>query len=64
MKLDACYNWPTCSDAAVARAVELDSPAGKPLKDDLHGLRPACPVLVQDGEACDLSRWKPGERMP
>jgi CubicO group peptidase (beta-lactamase class C family) len=61
MKLDACYNWPTCSDAAVARAVELDGPDLKPLKDDLHGHRPACPVLVKDGEACDLSRWKLGE---
>jgi CubicO group peptidase (beta-lactamase class C family) len=61
MKLDACYNWPTCSDAAVARAVELDDPAGKPLKDDLHGARPACPVQVDDGETCDLSRWKLGE---
>ena len=61
MKLDACYNWPTCSDAAVARAVELDDPAGKPEKDDLHGKRPDCPVFVRDGEACDLSRWKAGE---
>ena len=26
MKLDACFNWPTCSDDAVARAVELDAP--------------------------------------
>ncbi|MFL6740145.1 MAG: serine hydrolase domain-containing protein, partial [Sphingomicrobium sp.] len=60
MKLDACYNWPTCSDAAVARAVELDQ-GGKPVKDDLHGQRPACPVLVADGEACDLARWKLGE---
>jgi len=60
MKLDACYNWPTCSDAAIARAVELDGPDGKPLKDDLHGSRPACPVLVTEGP-CDLSRWKLGE---
>ena len=61
MKLDACYNWPTCSDAAVARAVELDGPDGRPLKDDLHAKRPACPVLVKDSEPCDLARWKPGE---
>jgi CubicO group peptidase (beta-lactamase class C family) len=61
MRLDACYNWPTCSDAAVARAVELDDPSGKPLKDDLHGRRPACPVQVVEGEPCDLSRWHPGE---
>ena len=60
MKLDACYNWPTCSDAAVARAVELDQ-GGKPVKDDLHRQRPACPVLVDDGEPCDLGRWKLGE---
>jgi CubicO group peptidase (beta-lactamase class C family) len=60
MKLDACFNWPTCSDAAVARAVELDDPAGKPQKDDLHGQRPVCPVFVK-GDPCDLSLWKPGE---
>jgi CubicO group peptidase (beta-lactamase class C family) len=61
MQLDACYNWPTCSDAMVARAVELDSPEGKPQKDDLHGVRPACPVFAKEGEACDLSRWRLGE---
>ena len=61
LRLDACFNWPTCSDAAVARAVELDTPQGKPLKDDLHGTRPACPVFVKDGVPCDLDRWKLGE---
>jgi CubicO group peptidase (beta-lactamase class C family) len=61
LKLDACFNWPTCSDAAIARAVELDDPSGKPQRDDLHGLRPACPVFVNDGEACDLTRWKAGD---
>jgi len=61
MKLDACYNWPTCSDEAVARAVELDSPDGKPQKDDLHGKRPACPVFVSEGAPCDLARWKLGD---
>jgi len=61
MKLDACYNWPTCSDAAVARAVELDSPDGKPQKDDLHGRRPACPVFVSEGAPCDLTRWSLGD---
>jgi CubicO group peptidase (beta-lactamase class C family) len=61
MKVDACYNWPTCSDAAIARAVELDDPSGKPLKDDLHGQRPTCPVFVKDGAPCDLSQWRPGE---
>ena len=61
MKLDACFNWPTCSDAAVARAVELDTPEGKPVKDDLHGARPACPVFVKEGTPCDLNLWRLGE---
>jgi CubicO group peptidase (beta-lactamase class C family) len=61
MKLDACYNWPTCSDAEVARAVELDDPNGKPLKDDLHGKRPDCPVFVKEGQPCDLALWRPGD---
>jgi len=60
MKLDACYNWPTCSDASVARAVELDQ-GGKPVKDDLHGRRPDCPVFVKPGTPCDLSLWRLGE---
>jgi CubicO group peptidase (beta-lactamase class C family) len=61
MKLDACFNWPTCSDAAVGRAVELDSVEGKPLKDDLHGRRPDCPVFVSAGAPCDLTLWRLGE---
>jgi CubicO group peptidase (beta-lactamase class C family) len=60
MKLDACFNWPTCSDAAVARAVVLTQ-GGKPVRDDLGGKRPDCPVFVQEGEPCDLERWRPGE---
>jgi CubicO group peptidase (beta-lactamase class C family) len=61
MRIDACYNWPTCSDAAIARAVELDAPDGKPAKDDLHGRRPDCPVYVEEGAACDLASAKLGE---
>lgn len=61
MKIDGCYNWPTCTDEAVARAVELDTPDGKPVKDDLHGMRPACPVFVKEGQPCDLALWHLGE---
>src|SRR3954451_7088212 len=61
MKIDACFNWPTCTDATVARAVELDTPEGKPLKDDLHGGRPSCPVFVKDGSPCNLNLWRLGE---
>ena len=54
MKLDACYNWPTCSDDAVARAVVLTQD-GKAVRDDLDGRRPDCPVFAEDGDPCDLS---------
>jgi CubicO group peptidase (beta-lactamase class C family) len=59
MKLDACYNWPTCSDAAIKRAVVLTQ-GGKAIKDDLGGRQPDCPVYVEDGP-CDLALWKLGE---
>ncbi|SFS04690.1 CubicO group peptidase, beta-lactamase class C family [Sphingomonas jatrophae] len=61
LKLDACFNWPTCGDAAVARAVELDDRAGKPLRDDLHGRRPDCPVVPAADGSCDLATWRAGE---
>ena len=60
MNLDACFNWPTCSDAAIARAVVLTQD-GKPVRDDLGGKRPDCPVYVREGEPCDLDRWRLGE---
>jgi len=60
MKLDACFNWSTCSDAAVARAVVLLQD-GKAVRDDNRERRPDCPVLVDEGEPCDLSRWRAGE---
>ena len=60
MKLDACYNWPTCSDAAVARAVVLTQD-GTPVRDDLHGKQPDCPVFVPEGQHCDLTRWMIGD---
>ena len=56
--LDACFNWTTCSDAAVARAVVLTQPDGTVLRDDLGGRRPDCPVLAPSG--CDLSSYRIG----
>lgn len=60
MAIDACYNWPTCSDGAVARAVVLMQD-GKAVRDDLGGKRPDCPLFVRDGEPCDLARWRAGD---
>jgi CubicO group peptidase (beta-lactamase class C family) len=30
------------------------------VRDDNHGHKPACAVVVADGEDCDLSRWRAG----
>jgi CubicO group peptidase (beta-lactamase class C family) len=59
--LDACFNWTTCSDSAIARAVVLTEPGGKVIRDDLQGIRPACPVLLPPGgESCDLDGYRLG----
>ncbi len=61
LKLDACFNWATCSDAAVARAAVLTDNAGAPVKDDLHGRRPPCAgVNRADTTACALDGYVPG----
>ena len=60
MKLDACFNWPTCSDDRVARAVVLTQD-GEPIRDDLHGRRPDCPVFVKEGAPCDLNHFVAGQ---
>jgi CubicO group peptidase (beta-lactamase class C family) len=60
MKVDACFNWATCSDQAVARAVVLMQD-GKAVRDDLAGKRPECPVLEAADGSCDLSKYRLGE---
>ncbi|MEO5972811.1 MAG: serine hydrolase [Sphingomicrobium sp.] len=58
--IDACFNWPTCSDDAVARAVVLTQD-GEAVRDDLGGKRPDCPVFARDGAGCDIpGTWRPG----
>ena len=58
--LDACFNWTTCSEGAVARAVVLYAPDGTVIRDDLGGQRPTCPVLAPEGVPCDLSGYRLG----
>jgi len=61
LKIDACFNWATCSDEQAARAVVLYGADGKVRHDDLRGRRPACPVFVTEAsKACDLSVAQPG----
>ena len=57
--LDACFNWSTCTDRAIARAVVLYAPDGQVIRDDLHGRRPDCPVLAPSG--CDLATYRIGD---
>jgi CubicO group peptidase (beta-lactamase class C family) len=58
--LQACFNWASCDNATVARAVTLYDASGKPVRDDDGGRRPACPVVPARDGGCDLSRWQPG----
>jgi CubicO group peptidase (beta-lactamase class C family) len=60
LRLDACFNWTTCSDAKIARAVVLYNLDGSVRLDDLGGRRPVCPVFTAPGGACDLSRYPLG----
>lgn len=56
--IDACFNWPTCSDTAVARAVVLYDSEGAVVRDDLRGERPACPVVPAADGSCDLASYR------
>ena len=58
--LDACFNWTTCSDAAVARAVVLYGADGSVQRDDIRGQRPACPVVPATDGSCDVTTYRLG----
>ena len=61
MNIDGCFNWDRCDAATAARAAVLYDADGKPVKDDNHGRKPACPVMPASGGGCDLSQWRAGE---
>lgn len=60
LSLDACYNWTTCSDRALGRAVILYDDDGAVLRDDLGGKQPACPAVPAADGSCNLARYTPG----
>lgn len=60
LELDACFNWTTCSDAAVARAVVLYGADGSVQRDELKGRHPDCPVVPAADGSCDLSTYRLG----
>jgi CubicO group peptidase (beta-lactamase class C family) len=54
-----CFNWASCDDATIARAVTLYRVNGEVATDDLRGRRPECPVVTKG--ACDLETYRLGE---
>lgn len=61
LAMDACFNWASCSDKAIARAVTIYRADGSVGIDDLRGQRPACPVFAASDGSCRLEDWRPGE---
>lgn len=62
LQLDACFNWGAgCSADAYRKAVVLYSGSGEVVRDNLRGSPPACPVVVSEGQACDLGAYRPGD---
>ena len=61
LDIDACFNWTTCSDSAVERAVTIYRSNGEVGVDDWQGNRPPCPVVVAPGDDCSLTHWRAGE---
>lgn len=59
LKLDACYNWASCSPATTARAVAIYR-SKQPTKDDHKGAPPACAVTPARDGSCDLAQWRAG----
>jgi CubicO group peptidase (beta-lactamase class C family) len=60
LDLDACFNWTTCAEAPIGRAVVLYAPDGAVLRDDLQGKPPACAVVPAADGGCDLSVYALG----
>ena len=59
LRVDACFNWSSCSDETAARAVVLYRER-KVTKDDNRGARPVCDVTPASDGSCDLSIWREG----
>lgn len=59
LKLDACYNWSSCSSSRAAQAVVLYQD-GQSVRDDNKGAKPACTVTPARDGSCDLRTWVAG----
>ena len=61
LRIEGCFNWDACNEAATARAVVIYNGEGEPNKDDLHGRKPDCAVSPAQDGSCDLAQWRAGE---
>lgn len=62
LRMDACFNWTTCSPRAIRHAVILYRPDGSVARDDLRGVMPTCPVVPARDGGCDLARYPMGRQ--
>ena len=62
LKIDACFNWTTCSMRAVRHALVLYNPDGSAARDDLKGHRPACGAIPARDGTCDVSTYRLGQQ--
>ncbi len=60
LRIDACFNWTTCSDAKIRRAVVLYGADDSVKRDDMKGVRPPCPTVAAADGRCDLTRYALG----
>lgn len=60
LRIDACFNWESCSRETAGRAVVQYDAARKPVYDNHRGGKPDCAVIRSTKRDCDLSQWKPG----
>lgn len=58
LRMDACFNWTTCADSRLDRAVVLYAPDGSVLRDDLKGEMPACPIVPAADGSCELGSYR------
>ena len=56
LRIDACFNWTTCSPAKTARAVVLYRADGSVARDDDAGK--GCPGTPARDGGCDLARYR------
>ncbi|MDZ7895234.1 MAG: serine hydrolase domain-containing protein [Sphingobium sp.] len=56
LRIDACFNWSTCSARAVRHAIVLYKPDGSVARDELKGAWPACGATPAGDGSCDVER--------